>query len=348
MLRKLLFPFALLYGIGITIRALLFRLKILKSVRFDFPVISVGNLTTGGTGKTPHIEYLIQLLIKDYRLATLSRGYKRKTKGFVLADRESTALSIGDEPLQLYKKFDTVQVSVCEDRLTGIPRLLTECPDTEVILLDDAFQHRAVTPGLNILLVDYRKPYFKDYLLPMGNLRECRKGRKRADVIIVSKSPEDISPTQKELFIKKLDLQQHQHVFFSSITYSKSCIDFINGHEIPLEKQQQLILLTGIANNVNLLQYLQQQTHSVFEMAFGDHHTFTLKDIEALWQQYQTLPVGNKLVVTTEKDAMRLVPFKSFFQEHDIRIAYLPITISLGNEAAAFENLVRNYIKTHN
>jgi tetraacyldisaccharide 4'-kinase len=245
LLKPLLYPLSLLYGVIIWIRNKLYDAGIISSIQFSVPVISVGNLSTGGTGKTPHIEYLINLLQYEYKVATMSRGYKRRTQGFYLAGQNTDAGTIGDEPMQFHLKYPEVAVSVCEDRMTGIPRLLGEKAEIEVVLLDDAFQHRSVKPGLNILITDYAKPFYKDFILPFGSLRESRKAYKRADIIIVSKCPDQLDESQKESIRSRIKPLPHQSLFFTGIAY-RPMVNFFSGAEFRPVKPN-IILVCGIA-----------------------------------------------------------------------------------------------------
>lgn len=246
-----LWPVSMLYGIGASIRNKLFDWGMLRSRSFPFPLICIGNLTVGGTGKTPHTEYLIRLLKKEFKVAALSRGYKRETKGFVLASSSSTAAEIGDEPFQMARKFPDITVAVDADRCEGINLIQEKCPATEVILLDDAFQHRYVTPGLSVLLTDYNRPIYEDQLLPAGRLRETRNGKKRADMIIVTKCPAGLSDTEQESIKRKLQPHSGQKVLFTTMKYGKLQPLFANAAERSLDslkKQEEILLLTGIAS----------------------------------------------------------------------------------------------------
>ncbi len=343
MQRPLLFPFSVLYD-GITwLRNKLYDRGSLSSVRFSVPVISVGNLAVGGTGKTPHIEYLIQLLQSQYQLATLSRGYKRKTKGFLLADTTSDATSIGDEPLQFYRKFPNVLVSVCEDRLVAIPQLLTRHQEIEVILLDDAYQHRRVRPGLSLLLTDYDRPFYSDYLLPAGNLRENRGGYKRADIIIVSKCPEQLSAQEKKEIQRRIKPLAHQHVFFSAVKYA-ALYDFYTGETLPEALPKDVLLLNGIAHPKPVFEHLKSLGLQVQQLTFPDHHFFSKADLEEIRKKFRLNGEGNKVIITTEKDATRLAMHQEQLKEWGLPIAVLPISIQLLQDEEAFNNLIKSYI----
>jgi tetraacyldisaccharide 4'-kinase len=314
------------------LRNKLYDAGIKSSKSYDFPVICVGNLSVGGTGKTPMIEYLIRLLHNDYKIATLSRGYKRNTKGFVLADATSNASSIGDEPFQFYKKFNDIIVSVDADRQNGIARLRDLQPQPNVILLDDAFQHRKVKAGFNILLTAYGNLFTDDWLLPTGNLREPKSGAKRADVIVVTKCPNNLSESEKKNIVQKIQPLQYQNVFFSHIVYSKMVYN--PKGEKPLEdlKSKQITLVTGIANAKPLVDYLKAEGLSFEHLNFKDHHEFSENDIQNL--------KSKQCILTTEKDYVRL---QSHF-ENEEQLYYLPIETQIQNDLQ-FQQLIKNYLK---
>lgn len=276
-LKILLYPFAMLYGAIIWLRNKLYDAGFLSSVEFSVPVICVGNLSVGGTGKTPHVEYLIRELQYQYKVATLSRGYKRITKGFLLADENSNALRIGDEPMQYHIKYPDIEVCVAEERLTGIPQLLLNRPNVDIILLDDAYQHRSVKAGVNILITDYIRPFYSDYILPYGSLREARKAYKRADIIIVSKCPEALTLTQSILITKQIQPLAHQQVYFSSIRY-KEPYDLFTNHPVSIAGKK-VILVFCIARPQSLIDYVKTQTPDVHLLSYPDHHYFLSKDI---------------------------------------------------------------------
>jgi len=331
LLRKILFPFSVLYGLITSIRNFLFDKGILKSYSFDLPIIAVGNLSVGGTGKTPQIEYLIRLLSHNYKIATLSRGYKRKSEGFVLADKNSDAAILGDEPFQFYKKFPNIQVAVDVDRRNGIEQLL-KISQPDIILLDDAFQHRKVKAGLYILLTSYGDLYSDDLILPAGNLRESRNGAERAKIIIVTKCPPDLSAKEQDRIQKKLKIDSDQKLCFTSIAYD----EFVFSEEKQLSvseiKPVDKLLLAGIAKPEPFFAYLQSENDVI--LTFPDHHHFTEKDIVEIKNKAQ-----DKKIITTEKDFVRLrgrLP--------DSQLFYLPIKshfISGGND---FDKTILNYV----
>jgi tetraacyldisaccharide 4'-kinase len=308
----LLLPFSFLYGIIISVRNFLYDWGILRSHEFDTPVVSVGNLAMGGTGKTPCIEFIINKLQKERRIAVLSRGYKRATNGFVLADENSTAQTIGDEPFQILRKFPKITVAVNEYRKRGIDNLLKISPKPELILLDDAFQHRQVKPSLQILLTDFNKPFVNDSILPGGNLRECRRGMKRADIVLVTKCPQNIQPIEIRIFAKKFKLRQYQNLFFATQIYREIAPVFpsetIENFSIEKIKNGEInvLVVAGIANPQSLIEYVKSLTNRVEALIFADHHAFSDKDIAAIKNRFFAISAQNKIILTTEKDAVRL------------------------------------------
>lgn len=329
LLRKILLPIVPIYYLVNWVRNKVYDFGVIKSVSYDLPVICVGNLSVGGTGKTPMIEYLINLLKNNYKVATLSRGYKRKTEGFQLANKNSNAESIGDEPFQFYSKFkNEILVAVDADRRNGIENLLQENP--EVILLDDAYQHRKVKAGFNILLTTYANPYFKDIVLPTGNLREPRSGAKRANIIVVTKCPKTLSESEKSDIIKRIHPERYQHIFFSSITYSDSLVSADETKVI--DKLESFTLVTGIANATSLVDFLKSENLNFEHLNFKDHHDFTEEDISTLEKK--------ELIVTTEKDFMRLKQYESLKG----KLFYLPITVSI-DDSPKINQLIKDFVK---
>lgn len=328
MIRKILFPISLVYDLVTTVRNFFYDSGILTSKTYPFPVLAVGNLSVGGTGKSPMIEYLIRLLHTQYKVATLSRGYRRKTTGFVLADATVTAEMLGDEPLQFYKKFNQLVVAVDADRQNGIAELeKREQPD--LILLDDAYQHRKVRAGFYVLLTKYDDLYVDDLILPAGNLRESKRGAKRASVIIVSKCPDNLTAQQQQAIKNKLRPAAHQKVFFTKISYATTTQGVQN---ISLEdlKGISFTLVTGIANPASLLVYLNNLGLSFEHLAYKDHHNFTTKELAELAEK--------KLILTTEKDYMRL-------KDKLTNVSYLPITTSFLNNQKEFDELICTYVE---
>ncbi|MEK8179610.1 tetraacyldisaccharide 4'-kinase [Flavobacterium buctense] len=332
LLRKLLFPFAILYGFVTSVRNYLYDKGILKSYSFDIPVIAVGNLSVGGTGKTPQIEYLIRLLSPNYKVATLSRGYKRKSEGFILADANANAAMLGDEPFQYYRKFPQIQVAVDADRRNGITQLLAQKDKPEVILLDDAFQHRKVKAGFYILLTAYDELFCDDYLLPTGNLRESRNGAKRANMIIVTKCPPNIPDLAQENIKKKIGLDMP--IFFSFVDYDDKVYNQSSSLEVAKVKLQEKLLLAGIAKPKPFFDYLQSDNDVV--MTFADHHHFTESDILNIKSQ-----AIDTIIVTTEKDFVRLEA--AIF---GAQLYYLPIKSKLIKHSDTFDQIILNYVGT--
>lgn len=331
-LRYILFPVVPIYYFVTWLRNKLYDWGIKSSKAYDFPVICVGNLSVGGTGKTPMIEYLIRLLQNDYKIATLSRGYKRNTKGFVIANATSNALSIGDEPFQFYKKFENIIVSVDADRQNGIEQLRNLQPQPEIILLDDAFQHRKVKAGFNILLTAYDNLFTDDWLLPTGNLREPKSGAKRANVIMVTKCPKNLSETEKQSMVQRIQPLPYQSLFFSHIEYSK--VIYNQKDEKPLEdlKSTHITLVTGIANAKPLVDYLSDEGINFEHQNFKDHHEFSDNDIQNL--------KSKAFILTTEKDYMRL---QSHFVNEE-QLYYLPIETKIEKDLE-FQQIIKNYLK---
>ena len=342
-LRLALYPFTLIYGALVWLRNRLYDVKFFTSISFSVPVITVGNLSTGGTGKTPHVEYLIELLQYQYKVATMSRGYKRFTKGFLLADEKTNALRIGDEPMQYHMKYPEAVVCVAEERLTGIPALLQRRPGVEVILLDDAYQHRSVKAGLNILITDYSRPFYKDHILPFGNLREGRGAYKRANMIVVSKSPLDITRQQANEIAGHIQPLPHQKVFFTGIHYDAP-YDFFTRERVDI-KGANAVLVCGIARPDPLITFLKSAVHDVHVLSYRDHHYFVTPDLEEIKTAYQNWDAENKIIVTTEKDAARLHLHIEQLSRWGIRIVVVPIKVKvLLDGQAAFNQAVEQYV----
>lgn len=317
------------------VRNWMFESKLLKSVEFDIPVIGVGNLTVGGSGKTPHVEYIVNHLSLDYKVAVLSRGYKRKTKGFVLANAKSTPSSIGDEPYQIYQKFHgRVIVASCESRKKGIEKLLQLFPDLDVIVLDDSFQHRWVKPKISILLTDYSRPFYEDRLLPLGRLREGVLQANRADMVIVTKCPENSQPIDFRIKNNELNLMSFQKLFFSKYDYGNLRPVFsddapytVSLHE--LTSRDAVMLLTGIARPRYFVRFFRQFPFHVKVDHYPDHHDFTKRDIEDIEKKFKELGGERKIIVTTEKDAVRLMHNPYFPKELKPFTFYLPISVRM-------------------
>lgn len=304
--RYLLAPVSLLYAIVMRIRNLLFDLQVLPSTRFDIPVIAVGNLSVGGTGKTPQIEYLIELLQQKYKVAVLSRGYKRVSKGFVLATPETDVLTLGDEPYQYKMKYPDVIVAVDTDRTNGIHEIRKKHPEVQVVLLDDAFQHRKVKAGFYVLLTSFDKPYARDFVLPLGDLREASGGYKRADAIVVTKCPEKLSESEKESLTNRLTPHVKKEVFFSKIAYAKAVRSETDSISIDSLKKYGVVLVTGIAKPQPLLKFLTTNGINFEHLAYPDHHHFSGSDIQQIENKFDALTKEQKIIITTEKDSTRL------------------------------------------
>ncbi|MFH7018081.1 tetraacyldisaccharide 4'-kinase [Flavobacterium sp. FlaQc-47] len=334
-LRKILFPFAILYGFITSVRNFLFDKGILKSTSFDIPVIAVGNLSVGGTGKTPQIEYLIRLLSDRYKVATLSRGYKRKSEGFVLASSTSNAEILGDEPFQFYQKFPNILVAVDANRTNGIIQLLSQDEKPQVVLLDDAYQHRKVKAGFYILLSSYGDLYADDFMLPTGNLRESRSGANRANIIVITKCPKNLSDDEQTEIRLKLKLTCSQQIYFTFIDYD----DFIYGENEKIAvseiQSESKLLLAGIAKPTPFFDYLKNECDEC--LTFPDHHNFSDSDLESIQNK-----AGNKKIITTEKDYVRLKDAKLVSQ-----LYYLPIKSTFINHHQNFDATILEYVKNN-
>lgn len=332
--RVLLYPLTLIYGAIVWVRNRMYDSGFFTSIGFSIPVITVGNLSTGGTGKTPHVEYLVRLLRYQYQVATMSRGYKRHTQGFLLADEKANALRIGDEPMQYHMKYPDLVVSVAEERLTGIPALLQRRPDVDVVLLDDAYQHRSVKGGINILITDFSRPFYKDHILPFGSLRESRSAYKRANIIIVSKCPQDLAPEQAKEIVQKIAPLPHQQVFFTGIHYDAP-YDILRREPVDLAGKN-IVLVCGIARPEPLIAYLEKHATAVHTLSYRDHHYFVSADLEEIKTAYHNWNVADKIIVTTEKDAARLHLHYDKLKDWGITLAILPIAVNVlfGGEQA--------------
>ncbi len=343
LIRLLLYPFALIYGVVVWLRNRLYDSGFFSSVEFSLPVICVGNLSVGGTGKTPHVEYLLRLLQYQYRVATMSRGYKRSTQGFVLADANSNALRIGDEPMQYHLGFPEVAVSVAEERMTGIPLLLQHRPDVEIVVLDDAFQHRSVKAGINLLITDYSKPYFRDYIMPYGRLREGRNAAGRAQIIIVSKCPPGLSRQDANSIVTSINPQAHQQVFFSSIRYGRA-YDLLSREPLDL-KGKQALLVCGIARPEPLVAHVSTLCSAQHLLRFSDHHYYGSRDLEEIAVTFNNWQQPDKVILTTEKDATRLLLHRERLMEMKLPIAVLPIEVEFLFDAGRnFNAMIEDYI----
>ncbi len=341
-------PLSWFYGLGVRFRNTLFETGFLKSRSFSIPVISVGNITVGGTGKTPHVEYLIRLLQDHSRVAVLSRGYKRKSHGFQIANESSTARTIGDEPFQMKQKFPKVIVAVDKNRVHGIEALNQKYQDIDVILLDDAFQHRYVKPGINILLVDYHRLIIYDTLLPAGRLREPLTGKNRADMVIITKCPKDLKPMEYRVITKAMDLYPYQQIFFTTLEYGELTPLFKKeAPTVNLDKlkDHNVLLLTGIASPRQMKEDLTPVVSKLSMLSFPDHHAFSQKDIEQISSEFAKLP-SPKCIITTEKDAARIIGLEGLSKEIKENIYILPVRIKfMLNQEEKFNENIIGYVR---
>ncbi|HEX5026632.1 MAG TPA: tetraacyldisaccharide 4'-kinase [Agriterribacter sp.] len=341
--RVLLFPFSFLYGTAIKVRNYLYDKEIVKSIEFNFPVICVGNVAVGGTGKSPMVEYLLRLLKDKYKTATVSRGYKRKTRGYVLANDKTTALDIGDEPMQFHMKYPQVSVAVGEERAIAIPQLLFDRPGTEVIILDDALQHRSVKAGLNILLTDSSNLFTRDYFLPAGDLRDSRSSYQRTDVIVVTKCRDDFSLAEKEKIKSEIKPGNGQCLFFTGIRYGTP-YHIVSRSAKPLTRQIEVLLACGIANPDPLKQYINKNTAGFDALFYRDHFIFTIDNLKEIKGRFEMIKAVDKIILVTEKDAVRLAKFAAELK--DMPVFVLPIeTYFLFNESEQFNLLVEKFIQ---
>ncbi|WP_244824738.1 tetraacyldisaccharide 4'-kinase [Carboxylicivirga mesophila] len=339
-LRKLLYPFSIVYGGITTLRNKLFDAGVLSSQSYELPIISVGNITVGGTGKTPLTEYLIRLLNDEYKLCLLSRGYKRQTKGAILAQPDCSAETIGDEPFQIMQKFPGINVVVAEKRIEGMELILSGTK-TDLVLMDDAYQHRYVKPGFSILVIDYNRPLWKDCPFPAGNLREASKGQSRADIIVVNKCPDDLSEDDKAYWLSKLKATNEQQVFFTTIRYGQpQMIGEVD--KSPVLPAGEMVALAGIAQPSGFFNHVNKSFKVVEKMIYPDHHHFSTIDIELIATKLKQPGRG---LVTTEKDAVRL---KGLAKNLPAKCWFVPIELEiLFNEEKQFENRIRNYVRNH-
>ncbi len=348
MSRSLLIPLSWIYHGFVSLRNSLYDNKVLKSYRFDVPVVSIGNITVGGTGKTPHTEHIVNMLRNDFKITILSRGYKRKSKGYLRATAQSTVAEIGDEPKQMAQKFaGTANVVVCEDRAEGIKRITEEDKaDNMMIILDDAYQHRSVSPAVNILLVDYNRPIFEDHFLPWGDLRESAKESSRANIVIVTKCPEDVKPIDRRVFAKHINLLPSQSIFFTNFKYQPLKPVFDVGESEPkVVTDTQVLLVTGIANTRTIEDYVGKLlSKNITHLKYRDHHNFSKKDVAKIASTFASLQGDDKIIVSTEKDAMRLNEM-DFAPEIRQRMYYLPIEVNfVFDDELELKNEILKYV----
>jgi len=345
--KVLLLPFACMYGLVVRTRHWMFNVNILKSKSFHIPIIGVGNLSLGGTGKTPMVEYLIRLLSENYKLAALSRGYGRNTKGYLTANEDSGHKDIGDEPMQYYNKFKkSLKVAVCENRRTGIKNLMQDDYSLDVLLLDDSFQHRYVKPGLSILLTDFHSLYMEDYLIPAGTLRDVVSQAKRADIIIVTKTYRVLSPITRRRIESILKPKVHQSLYFSYLEYGKLTI-FPGFKMVEISKSiNTIVLFCGIANSYPLQEYLRDMCIELLVFDFPDHHTYSKKNLQLVAKTYNDEFTQNKIIITTEKDAMRLIKSEYIRELNELPVFYVPIEVKLhGDDKENFSNQIEKYVR---
>jgi tetraacyldisaccharide 4'-kinase len=347
----LLYPLSLIYGLITAFRNFLYDSGILHTKEFTVPVICVGNITVGGTGKTPHTEYLAELLKLNFKVATLSRGYKRKTSGFRIASSSSTVNDIGDEPLQIYRNHPEIIVTVDTNRVSGVKRVLLEHPDTDVIILDDAFQHRRISPGFSILLSDFNRPIMSDHMLPYGNLRENKINMRRADIILITKSPEDLSAIQRRIIVKEIEKEDYQNLYFTSFKYKEPVPVFGESRKenqplVPGFQNSGLVLITGIANPLLLKEYLRKSHSEIIHLDFPDHYNYSEKDLQEISAAYNNLKSKSRYLITTEKDSVRFREFTNIAEPIKSAFYYIPIGISFLNEDKdEFDNLIIDYVR---
>lgn len=353
MFRWLLLPFTVMYSIAVWFRNKMFDLNILPSKEFNIPLIVVGNITVGGTGKTPHIEYIIKLLHKNQKLAVLSRGYKRQKKGFIVATDESKSREIGDEPRQIKRKFPEIAMAVDANRVKGVEKLMKGSAgfDPDVILLDDAYQHRYVRPGLSILLVDYNQPLEKDFVLPYGRLRESMYEKKRANIVIVTKTPKALKPIDRRIIGKEMKLFPYQSLYFTYLKYGELTRIFEKDEELTFEtaseKPYQILMITGIANPVPLKEHLQEYFSNIQHINFSDHHKYGPKDLKRITKAFDKINTENKIIVTTEKDAVRIAD-SNVFREASLPIYYVPVEVEfLDQDKEDFQKRIFSYISNN-
>ncbi|HSK11966.1 MAG TPA: tetraacyldisaccharide 4'-kinase [Phnomibacter sp.] len=343
-LRLLLFPLSMLAGIYITLRNYFYDRGWLRSATFNLPLICVGNLSVGGTGKSPMTEYLLRLLSPRFQVAVLSRGYKRKTTGYLLADASTTALEIGDEPMQFHKKFPVVAIAVGEERLQAIPQLLHDRPGTQVIVLDDAFQHRRIRAGLNILLTAYANPYWQDHYLPTGDLRDNPGSASRAQIIIVTKCPPDLNEHKRDTYIRSIGPLPHQQVYFTTIQYGEP-YHLRSKMEFKLHQGLEVLLVCGIADPLPLKKHLEENVGAYFEKNFDDHHIFSIDDWKDIVEKYESMDAPQKIILTTEKDAVRLEKFGELLGEVPLFVLPIRHRFLFGGESG-FDRSLTNFVSS--
>jgi tetraacyldisaccharide 4'-kinase len=347
MLRFLLYPFSFLYGIGVFVRNTLFDYQVLKSRQFNLPVISVGNITVGGTGKTPHVEYLVKLLKDEFKVSVLSRGYKRKSKGFIVAEEKPKATDVGDEPAQIKFKYPDVEVAVNANRVDGIEKL--EERKNDIVILDDAYQHRYVKPGLSILLIDYNRRIDEDFLLPFGNLRENTREIRRADIILITKTPPTLKPINRRLILERIKPFPYQEMYFTSFAYGKLSPvlnknmvpeDFYSNHEI-----YTILLFTGIAYSKPIVDYLKGFSQDIKHLKFADHSEYTESRLKKILKTYDSINNEKKIIITTEKDAIKIREISEIAEVLTRNMFYLPIEVKVIEKEEEFNEQIMQYVR---
>ena len=341
-IRILLFPLSLVYGAIIWIRNRLFDKNWLQSTSFNLPIICIGNLSVGGTGKSTMVEYLTYVLKDQMPLAILSRGYKRKTTGYSLAGEKTTALEIGDEPMQFHLKFPDVAVAVGEERIVAIPQLLHDKPETRTIILDDAFQHRTVKAGLNILLTEYSNLFTRDWFLPTGDLRDEISSYRRAQIIVVTKCPENLDEAEKKAIVAEINPLPDQRVFFSTIKYGAP-YHLTQKYNSAVRTNMEVLLVSGIANPAPLKEWLHDHSKAYYEMRYSDHHIFTIDDWKEIVKRFNSIETNDKIIITTEKDAVRLIKFEQEIKNLPLFVMPIEMRI-LFNEEEQFSEAVFQFI----
>lgn len=351
-IRKWLYPVSWIYGAGVWLRNKLFDWGYYKERSFNLPVICIGNITVGGTGKTPHTEYLIRLLQEyHFQVSVLSRGYKRQSKGFILANESSTVQAIGDEPYQMKQKYPQIHMAVDNNRCNGIEQLCRSSviPATDVVLLDDAFQHRYVKAGLNILLIDYNRMIYEDTLLPAGNMREHESGKYRADIIVITKCPKDLTPMSSRVIKNLLELHAFQQLYFTTLNYGKLRPLFNGGKEYPIKNIHpdiHILLITGIASPAPLQEELARTNNTIHLLSFRDHHRFSGQDMKDIERKFLQLPEGKRMIITTEKDAVRMISHPALPSSIKPYLYVLPIEISfLQGQEHTFNQNILDYVR---
>jgi tetraacyldisaccharide 4'-kinase len=350
----LLLPFSFIYGFFVFLRNALYNLNILPSKSFQTPIVLVGNLSVGGTGKTPHVEYILKLIHPNFETAMLSRGYKRKTSGFILANEQTTHADIGDEPFQIVKKFKNIQIACDENRVRGVKKLLKQFPTLQCVVMDDGYQHRSIQAGLSILLTKYNELYVEDFLLPSGNLREHHSNSKRADIIIVTKTPKIFSPLERRIIRSKLNPQPYQKVYFSYNEYG----DFIPlkqsvkkkgvAKEFYFDRGYKAILISGLANAENFEYFLSQNLNVIKHLSFSDHYDYTIDDAMNIRKLFDNIVEENKIIITTEKDMVKLSQDKFSELFEGLPFFYLPIHVKFhDNDEQEFNNQIINYVRNN-